>query len=132
MYSNPDSALFEIKAIRASMRRAERKVDLQDISGELAYGARMVKRFSQTTVASTDDVLVDSARRKLSFATDATEEVLAYSCDEELRTSSFVSPPNEAPLAMLGLEESNPDGGGEAEEGMDEAQKIWRDMKVRK
>lgn len=38
--------------------------------------------------------------------------------------------PDEAPLARLSFEESNADGGGEAEDGMDEAQKIWRDMRL--
>ena len=73
MYSNPDRALSEIKCIRASVRRVEGKADLQDIPR-----ARMVKRFSQTTAASASDGLVDSARRRLSFASDATDEVLAY------------------------------------------------------
>jgi len=132
MYSNTDRALSEIKAIRASARRAEGKVDLHDISRELTYRARMEKRFSQSTAASTRDGLVDGARGKLSFASDATDEVLEHWRDEELRSSLFVSPPDEAPLARLGLEESDADGEDEAEDAMDEAQKIWRDMKVRK
>ena len=36
MYSNPDCALSEIEAIHASVRRAEGKVDLHAIFGELA------------------------------------------------------------------------------------------------
>jgi len=73
MYSNPDRALSEIKCIRASVRRVEGKADLHDIPR-----ARMVKRISQTTAASASDGLVDCARRRLSFASDATDEVLAY------------------------------------------------------
>ena len=132
MYSNPDRALSEIKAIRASVRRAEGKVDLHDISRELAYRARMEKRFPQSTAVSDSDGSVDSARRKFSFASDTAGEVLSYRRDEELCSSSLVPPPDEVPLARLGLEEWDADGEGEAEEGMDEAQKIWRDMKVRK
>lgn len=131
MYSNPDRALSEIKAIRTSARRAEGKADLHDISRELAYRARMKKRFSQSTVTSADSGFIDGARRKFSFASDTTDEVLTCWRDEELRSSPFVSP-DEAPPARLGLEESDADGEGEAEEGMDEARKIWRDMKVRK
>ena len=62
----------------------------------------------------------------MSFAGDATDEVLACWRDEELR-SSFLSPPDEAPLASFGLEESDADGGGKAEDSMDKAQKIWRE-----
>lgn len=131
MYSNPDRALSEIKAIRTSARRAEGKANLHDISRELTYRARMEKRFSQSTVASADSGFIEGARRKFSFASDTTDEDLAYWRDEELCSSPFVAL-DEAPLARLGLEESDADGEGEAEEGMDEARKIWRDMKVRK
>ena len=127
VYPNPDRALSEIKAIRASVRRAEGKVDLHDISRELAYRARMEKRFLQTTTASASAGLVDSAQRKLSFAGDATDEVLTCRRDEELRSSPFLSPPDEAPLAGFGLEESDADDGGEVEDSMDKAQKIWRE-----
>ena len=41
--------------------------------------------------------------------------------------------PTKRPLAgLVGLDESAADGEGEAEDGTDEVQKIWRDMKVRK
>jgi len=78
MYPNTDRALFEIKAIRASMLRAEGKVDLHDISPELAHRTRTVKRFSLTAAASASDGLVDRARRKLGFASDARHKALPY------------------------------------------------------
>jgi len=78
MCSNPGRALSETKAIRVSLKRVEGKVDLHDISRELAYRARMVKPFSQTTAASVSDGFVDSAWRRLGFASDARNEVLAY------------------------------------------------------
>jgi len=43
-----------------------------------------------------------------------------------------LAPAEEGPIDRPDLEESGADGEGEAEDGMDEAQKIWRDMKVRK
>ncbi|PUU73401.1 hypothetical protein B9Z19DRAFT_1135207 [Tuber borchii] len=96
----------------------------------------MMKLISQTTTASISDRLVDSLWRKLSFASDATDEVLAYSRDEELRSSTFVAPPDESPLARGGLEESDTvhhtDGEDEVEDGIDETRNIWRGMAVRK
>lgn len=92
-------------------------VDLHDISRGLGYRARMRKRISQTTVASVSDGLVDSPRRELSFASDPTDEVLTYWCDEELRSSAHVVPPDEAPLDRVGLGESDTDGEGEVEDG---------------
>jgi len=74
---------------------------------------------------------METARRKLGFASDATDEGLAYWSGEGLRSSPFVSP-DEAPYARLGLEESDEDGEGEREDVMDEGQKIRRDEKVRK
>jgi len=67
MYSNPDRALGEIKAIRTSALRPGAMVDLYNISRELLYRARMEKRFSQSTVASVSYSSVDSARRKLNL-----------------------------------------------------------------
>ncbi|CAZ83056.1 unnamed protein product [Tuber melanosporum] len=137
MYSNSDRALSEIQAICASVRRAEARVDLHDISRELSYRARMEKRFSQSTTTSASDRCVErvptgrSGKRLSSFSSDATDEI-TYWRDGESFSSPFLSLPDEAPLVRLGLEESDADGEGEAEEGMDEAQKIWRDMKVRK
>jgi len=132
MYHRPDRALSEMKAISARVQRAEGKVDLHDISREFACRARMMKSISQTTVASVSDGLVDSPRRKLSFANDPTGEVLAYWRDKELRSSVFVPPPDGAPLDRLGLGKSDTEGEGEAEDGMDEARNIWRDTNVRK
>ena len=77
MYPNIDRALFEINAIRASVLSEEGTVDLHDISRELTYRTRVVKRFSLTTSSSTSDGL-DYARRKLSFACDTRDKVLAY------------------------------------------------------
>jgi len=48
------------------------------LDGNWCLGHGMMKRFSQTTAASASDELVDSAQRKLSFVSDATNEVLAY------------------------------------------------------
>ncbi|KAG0633533.1 hypothetical protein HOY80DRAFT_1104625 [Tuber brumale] len=138
MHSNPDRALSEIQAICASVRRAEVRVDLHDISRELSYRARTEKRFSQPATASTGDGRVErvptgrSGRRNSSFSSDTTSEVLTYWRDGKLLSSPFLSLPDEAPLVRLGLEESDADGEGEPEEGMDEARKIWRDMKVKK
>jgi len=87
----------------------------------------MKKRFLQQTAASARDGSVDSALRKLPFASDAAEEVLTHWRDKELRSSPSVLSLDEAPLARLGLDES--DAGSE---GKAEAQKIWRDMMVRK
>jgi len=70
-----------MKVISASAHRAEGKVDLPDIFWELAHGARMMKCFSLLRPsASVRDGLVDSARRKLRFASDPTDsdEILAY------------------------------------------------------
>jgi len=132
MYCNRDRVLSKIKVIRASPRRAERKVDLHDISWESAYRARMEQRFSQPTVSSAIDGSVDSARRKLYLQVTAETKcsptgvmrnrALLYSCH----------PPDEARLARLGLEKSDEDGKSGVEDGTDEAQKIRRDMKVRK
>ena len=58
--------------------------------------------------------------------------MLTYRRDEESRSSLFVPPPDEARLARLGLEKSDEDGKSGVEDGTDEAQKIRRDMKVRK
>ena len=105
---------------------------MHDIFREPAHKTRMVKRFSPTTSASASDRLMESARRKLSFASDATDKGLAYWRGEGLRPSPFVSPPDEAPYARLGFEEPDEDCKGEMEDVMDVGQKIWRDMKVRK
>ena len=79
-------------------------------------------------MASASDGLVDSVWSKLRFASDAIDEVFAYWHDEGLRSSRFASPTDVAPPNRLGFEESDVDGEGEAEDGMDEAQNIWRDM----
>lgn len=55
-----------------------------------------------------------------------------YSGDEELRFCLLVPPPDEAPHARLGLDESDADSDGKVEDGLDEAQKMWEDMNVRK
>jgi len=73
MYSNPDRTLSEIMAVQASAQRAEGKVDLHVTSGELAYRAGTENRFSQSTAAFASGGLMDSARRKLSFASDGAE-----------------------------------------------------------
>lgn len=132
MYSNPDRALSEIQAICASVRKAEARVDIHDISRELTYRARMEKRFSQSITAATSHRCVEhvptdrSSRRSLSFASDATDEVLTYWRDGELLSSPLVRLPDEVPLARLGLEEWDAEGEDETEEDMDEARKIWR------
>ncbi|PWW77832.1 hypothetical protein C7212DRAFT_362443 [Tuber magnatum] len=138
MYSNPDRALSEIQAICSSMRKAGARVDIHDISKELAYRARMEKRFSHSSSAATSGGCGEhvqtgrSGRRNLSFASDATDEVLTYWREGELLSSPLVRPPGEVSLIRLGLEEWDAEGEGGAEEDMDEAQKIWRDMKLRK
>jgi len=43
-----------------------------------------------------------------------------------------LAPADQGPIDRFDLEESDADSEGEAEDGMDEARKIWRDMKVRK
>ncbi|PUU80003.1 hypothetical protein B9Z19DRAFT_1124343 [Tuber borchii] len=86
-----------------SVQKAAGKFNLHNISQELAYRARIVKRISQTTAVSA---------------------ILSYCCDEKLRCSSFVSPPDVALLNRLGSEESDADFEGEAEDGMNEAQTI--------
>lgn len=40
--------------------------------------------------------------------------------------------PDEVPVGRLGLDKSHADIDGEVEDSMDEAQQMWRDMKVRK
>jgi len=70
MFSNPERALSEIRAVHASAQRAEGNVDLHAIFVELAHRAGMEKRFSQ----STSEWSVDNALRKLSFANDATDK----------------------------------------------------------
>ena len=87
----------------------------------------MKKRFLQQTAASARDGPVDSALSKSTFASDATDKVLTYWHGKELRSSPSVLSLDEAPLARLGLDES--DAGSE---GKAEAQNIRRDMKVRK
>ena len=49
-----------------------------------------------------------------------------------MRSSELVSPPDEAPLARLGLEGSGADSKDEVGESIDEAQKTRRYMKVMK
>lgn len=78
IYSNPDRALGEIKAIRPSAQRAEAMIDLHNISREFFYWAKMERRFSQFTAASASDGQVDCALRKLSFISDTVEEFLTY------------------------------------------------------
>ena len=68
----------------------------------------------------------------MSFASDAAEKVLTDWRDEELRPSPFVSPPDEAPFARLGLEEWDTSSEDEVADGMGEVYKVWRDMKVGK
>ncbi|PUU76046.1 hypothetical protein B9Z19DRAFT_1130365 [Tuber borchii] len=48
--------------------------------------------FFANSAASASDGLVDSTQRKLSFASDPTDEVLAYWRDAELSSSPFVPP----------------------------------------
>jgi len=60
-YSDPDRALSKINTILASVQRAYGKVDLGESPWQSAYRARMMKLFSQTTVESGSDALVDSA-----------------------------------------------------------------------
>ena len=76
IYSNPDHALGEIKVIRPSAQRAEAMIDLHNISREVLYWAKMERRFSQFTTASASDGPVDCALRKLSFISDAAEELV--------------------------------------------------------
>lgn len=90
-----------------------------------------MRRFSQTTGVSASDGLVYSAQGKLSFASDAIREDFADCRGESLGSSPFVSPPDEVPLYRLGLKESEADSEDEAEDSMDGAQKIWRDIKVK-
>lgn len=126
------SAPSEINNICTSARRAEGKVNLHNISQELADRVRMKKWFLQSSVASSSDGSVDSALKKLSLFKGAADEGLAYSRDEELRSSPLVPSLDEAPFARLGFDESDTNGEDETEDGMDEAQKIWRAMEVRK
>jgi len=90
-----------------------------------------MKLFSKITAASACDMLVDSAQRKLSFAVTLPTKFphTGVTLNGALLHSYH---PKETPLDRLGLEESDTDSEGEAEDGMDEVQKIWRDMKVRK
>ncbi|PUU73400.1 hypothetical protein B9Z19DRAFT_1135206 [Tuber borchii] len=113
MHYSKDRALSEIQAIDANVQRAAGMLGLHDISRELADG------------------LVDSARRKLRFASDPTDEVLTNWHYEELNYSAFVAPPDEALLEKCGLAESDADSQSEAEDGMHEARKICRDMWAR-
>lgn len=57
----------EINVISTSARRAEGKVNLHNISQELADRVKMKKRFLQSSVASSSDGSVDSALRELSL-----------------------------------------------------------------
>jgi len=132
MHYNPDHALGEIKAIRPSVRRPEAKVDLHDIFWELAYKVRMEKRSSLFTAASCSDGSVDSAQRKLGFESDAAEKVLIDRGDEELRSSPFVPPPDEAPFARPGPGERDTSSEDEVADGVGEVYKVWREMKVGK
>jgi len=47
-----------------------------------------------------------------------------------LLSSPFLPPPDEPPLVRLGLDESDVDGEDKVAGGMEEAHKVWRDMKV--
>ena len=87
----------------------------------------MKKQFLQQTAAPARDGSVGSALRKSTFASDAADEVLTHWRDKELRSPPFVLSLDEAPLARLGLDESDT-----GSEGKVEAQKIWRDMEIRK
>ena len=79
-------------------------------------------------MASSSDGSVDSALRKLSLFKWTADEDLAYSRDEELRSSPLLPSLDEAPFARLGFDESDTNGEDGTEDCMDEAQKIWRDM----
>ena len=132
MYTNPDHGLGEIKAIRPTAPRPEAKADLHDIFLESAYRARTEKQSSQLTTTSAIDRSVDGAQRKLTFLSNAAEKVLTDWRDEELRSSPFVPPPDQAPFARLGLEEWDTSSEDEVADGMGEVYKVWRDMKVGK
>jgi len=58
MYYSSDRTVSEIKAIHASVHRAEGKVDLHYVSRELVYRAIMMKGISQTTAVSVSDGLI--------------------------------------------------------------------------
>ena len=132
IYSNPDSTLGEIQAIRPSAQRAEAMIDLHNIFQEFLYWAKMERQFSQFTAASASDGPVDCALRKLSFIIDAAEEFLTYQLHEELDSSELVSPLDKGRLAMLSLQGSDANGDDEVQDGIDEVQKMWRNVKARK
>ncbi|PUU76051.1 hypothetical protein B9Z19DRAFT_1066942 [Tuber borchii] len=101
MYSSRDCTLSAIKTVQASARRAEGRVELHSISGELTYTARTEKRLSQSTAASASSGLVESALRESSFASDAADEVFTYWCEEELPSSPSTPPLMKRPLSDL-------------------------------
>ncbi|RPA90155.1 hypothetical protein L873DRAFT_1795647 [Choiromyces venosus 120613-1] len=128
MYSNPDRAICEIEAISTTTPR--RGGDMQGISRELSYRSRMEKRFSHTSATTPSTAVHRSNSRRLSSSSDATSEILPFWRDGELFVTSPFVPLPEEPLVRLGIEESDADADGEEE--LDEAGRIWRDMKVRK
>lgn len=132
LYSNPDNALGETKAIRPTAWSQQARVDLHSISPEFSYRARIEKRFSKLALASASDGCMECELRLLSFACGAANTVLTYWPNEELRPFPIRATPHEVSLARLGFEELEVDCVGEEWDDMDKEQEIWRYMKVRK
>ncbi|PUU76048.1 hypothetical protein B9Z19DRAFT_1130367 [Tuber borchii] len=132
MYSNPGRALAEIKVIRSIARRLEAMVDFtQYLPGIVLSGQDGEPVFAVYCGISWYWV---SGRCSVGirFYSDVVDKVLTYWRDKELGSSPFVPLTDEAPLARFGLDEWDTDGEGEVEDDMDEAPKIWRDMKAKK
>ena len=108
------------------MGRAEGKIDLHDISRELAYRARIERRFSWATTASASVGLVDSAPRKPGFAGDATDEAPArwrnkeFFCDLPHYYRSSMQHPLPGLVWKNRMQTKR-----KVEDSMDKAQKVW-------
>jgi len=123
-----------MKAIDVNGQRGEGKVDLNDTSRELAYRARMRGVYRKLVRCPLEMAWWTAREENRASSCDSTYEVLAQWPEEELRSSAFVPPPDESPLNRRGSEEldSDSEGRGEAEDGVDEARNIFRDVKIRK
>jgi hypothetical protein len=126
MHSNPTRALLAVQAISAKNPRGEFCLDLNnlnDISRELTYRAKVETRFSLRATGS--DVGRTPRARRIRTSTASTN---TDSDSEYHRYGNHQGTPTPKPRRRQSPFDSSPD----TRETDDEAQRIWREMKIRK